>query len=70
MPQATNRKAAGWAQLIGDHQSMQVVKKLVAKVAPTQSTVLIRGETGCGKELVARSLHDQSLREGPALRGN
>jgi two-component system NtrC family response regulator len=56
----------GSATLIGEHASMQAVKKLVAKVAPTQSTVLIRGETGCGKELVARSVHDQSLRkEGP-----
>ncbi len=51
------------AQLIGEHGSMQVVKKLIAKVAPTQSTVLIRGETGCGKELVARSVHEQSLRK-------
>ncbi len=50
-------------QLIGDHPSMQVVKKLIAKVAPTQSTVMIRGETGCGKELVARSLHEQSMRK-------
>ncbi len=56
-------KAQGGAQLIGDHASMQVVKKLVSKVAPTNSTVLIRGETGCGKELVARSLHDQSMRK-------
>lgn len=49
-------------QLIGVHPSMQAVKKLVSKVAPTQSTVLIRGETGCGKELVARSVHVESLR--------
>jgi two-component system NtrC family response regulator len=42
---------------------MNVVRKLVAKVAPTNSTVLIRGETGCGKELVARSVHDQSMRK-------
>ena len=49
-------------QLIGSHASMQAVKKLIAKVAPTQSTVMIRGETGCGKELVARSVHEQSLR--------
>ncbi len=50
------------SQLIGSHASMEAVKSLVSKVAPTQSTVLIRGETGCGKELVARSVHDQSLR--------
>jgi DNA-binding NtrC family response regulator len=49
-------------QLIGSHPSMDAVKRLIAKVAPTQSTVLIRGETGCGKELVARSVHEQSLR--------
>jgi two-component system NtrC family response regulator len=42
---------------------MLAVAKLVAKVAPTNSTVLIRGETGCGKELVARAVHDQSHRK-------
>ena len=41
---------------------MERVRKLIAKVAPTNSTVLILGETGTGKELVARALHDQSLR--------
>jgi two-component system NtrC family response regulator len=49
-------------QLIGTHPSMDGVKRLISKVAPTQSTVMIRGETGCGKELVARSVHDQSSR--------
>ncbi|MDZ4848628.1 MAG: sigma-54 dependent transcriptional regulator [Pirellulaceae bacterium] len=49
-------------QLIGNHQSMLQVQRLIAKVAPTSSTVLIRGETGCGKELVARAVHDQSVR--------
>jgi DNA-binding NtrC family response regulator len=49
-------------QLVGVHPSVEVVRKLIAKVAPTQSTVLIRGETGCGKELVAKSVHDQSMR--------
>ncbi len=48
--------------LVGTHPSMDAVKRLISRVAPTQSTVLIRGETGCGKELVARSVHDQSLR--------
>jgi two-component system NtrC family response regulator len=52
----------GGTQLIGESPSMQRVQKLIAKVAPTNSTVLILGETGTGKELVARSLHEQSLR--------
>ena len=41
---------------------MQQVRRLIAKVAPTDSTVLIFGETGTGKELAARSVHEQSLR--------
>jgi two-component system NtrC family response regulator len=41
---------------------MHEVKDLTAKVAPTNSTVIILGETGTGKELVARAVHDQSLR--------
>jgi DNA-binding NtrC family response regulator len=41
---------------------MQHVRELIAKVAPTSSTVLILGETGTGKELVARALHESSLR--------
>ncbi len=48
--------------IVGDSNSMQVVAKLIGKVAPTNSTVLIMGETGCGKELVARSVHEKSLR--------
>ncbi len=52
----------GMVQLIGEHESMQAVKRLIAKVAPTHSTILIRGETGCGKEIVARSLHQHSSR--------
>ena len=53
---------AGKTPLIGAHAAMHAVKQLVSRVAPTQSTVMIRGETGCGKELVARSVHDQSPR--------
>jgi two-component system NtrC family response regulator len=41
---------------------MERVRTLIAKVAPTHSTVLILGETGTGKELVARAVHDQSTR--------
>lgn len=52
----------GAPQLIGKTPSMAKVKVLIEKVAPTNSTVLILGETGTGKELVARALHDNSTR--------
>jgi two-component system NtrC family response regulator len=52
----------GPSRLVGETQSMERVRQLIAKVAPTHSSVLILGETGTGKELVARALHDQSGR--------
>ncbi len=52
----------GGSKLIGDTPGMVQVRTLISKVAPTNSTVLIRGETGTGKELVARAVHDQSPR--------
>lgn len=52
----------GNRNLVGSNDSMERVRQLIAKVAPTHSTVLILGETGTGKELVARALHEQSLR--------
>jgi two-component system NtrC family response regulator len=55
-------RAEGQSQLVGDSAAMEQVRARIAKVAPTNSSVLIRGETGTGKELVARALHDQSLR--------
>ena len=55
-------RVEGKTRLIGDSAPMQKVQKLISKVAPTNSTVMILGETGTGKELVARSLHEQSLR--------
>ena len=61
------RRAEGDPQLVGSGKAMDDVKRLIAKVAPTDSTVLIRGETGCGKELVARALHEASLRADQPL---
>ncbi len=55
-------RVEGKSQLIGESPAMDRVRTLIAKVAPTNSTALILGETGTGKELVARALHDQSLR--------
>lgn len=52
----------GRADLIGASAKMEQVRRLIAKVAPTDSTVLVLGETGTGKELVARSVHEQSQR--------
>lgn len=52
----------GRSDLVGDSRGMSGVRELLGKVAPTDSTILILGETGTGKELVARALHDQSLR--------
>jgi len=54
----------GGSELVGPSPAMERVRRLIAKVAPTNSTVLILGETGTGKELVARAVHDQSLRAG------
>jgi two-component system NtrC family response regulator len=48
--------------LIGNSAGMERVRTLITKVAPTPSTVLILGETGTGKELVARAVHEQSPR--------
>src|SRR5262245_38962202 len=48
--------------LIGTSPALDAVRRAVAQVAPTDATVLILGETGTGKELVARSIHDQSPR--------
>lgn len=55
-------RVEGPTQLVGDSAAMNRVRQLIAKVAPTHSSVLILGETGTGKELVARALHEQSLR--------
>ena len=52
----------GTPNLIGCSEKMRQVDQWIAKVAPTDSTVLILGETGTGKELVARAIHEQSLR--------
>ncbi|OLC54712.1 MAG: Fis family transcriptional regulator [Acidobacteria bacterium 13_1_40CM_4_69_4] len=53
-------------ELVGDGPRMKEVMDLVAKVAPTNSTVLISGESGTGKELVARAIHVGSpCRERP-----
>ncbi|MBN1854017.1 MAG: sigma-54-dependent Fis family transcriptional regulator [Pirellulales bacterium] len=56
------QRLEGTPKLIGETASMHRVRQLIQKVAPTLSTVLILGETGTGKELVARAVHEQSTR--------
>jgi formate hydrogenlyase transcriptional activator len=55
------------AGLEGLSNSMEEVHQAIAQVAPTESTVLILGETGVGKELVARSIHESSPRRDRLL---
>ncbi|HEX3019352.1 MAG TPA: sigma 54-interacting transcriptional regulator [Chitinispirillaceae bacterium] len=58
-------------QMIGNSNSMRELYRYVAQVAPSITTVLIRGETGTGKELVARAIHQKSnLRDGPFIAVN
>ncbi|WP_028694016.1 sigma-54 dependent transcriptional regulator [Pseudomonas cremoricolorata] len=49
-------------ELLGDSRPIRDLRKLLGKLAPTESPVLIRGESGTGKELVAKTLHRQSQR--------
>jgi two-component system NtrC family response regulator len=60
-------RAEGGTKLVGASSAMERVRQMIAKVAPTNSTVLIRGETGTGKELVARAVHEQSVRAAKPL---
>lgn len=55
-------QAQGLGALIGEAPAMRPVFELIRQVAPTKSAVLITGETGTGKELVARAMHAQSPR--------
>ncbi len=57
--------------MIGSSPILTRVMEQIGVVAPTDSTVLIQGETGTGKELVARAIHDQSSRRnGPFIKLN
>ena len=54
------------SELIGESETMHHLRENIASIAPTDATVLIRGESGVGKELVSRAIHFNSPRsEGP-----
>jgi formate hydrogenlyase transcriptional activator len=59
---AEGRRTMALSELIGSSHSFTAVLEQVTTVAPTNCTVLIRGETGTGKEVIARAIHDASPR--------
>ncbi|MBO5984210.1 MAG: sigma-54-dependent Fis family transcriptional regulator [Rikenellaceae bacterium] len=63
-PARRRRATTTSEQIIGSSPAIEHVRCLIDKVAPSDARVLITGENGTGKELVARSLHDKSARAG------
>jgi formate hydrogenlyase transcriptional activator len=61
------RKEHNFEEMVGNSPALLHVLDTVERVAPTDTTVLVTGETGTGKELVARALHDRSARKGRPL---
>ena len=53
-----------YSKLVGSSEATMRLKKLISMVAPSNSAVIIQGQTGVGKELVAESVHDASRRKG------
>src|SRR5579862_1752528 len=60
-------KASMFEEIVGTSPPLQTVLSRISKVAPTDSTVLVTGETGTGKELVARAIHRRSHRASRAF---
>jgi len=63
-PVEQDRNPRRFEQIIGNSPALESVLEQVEQVAPTDSTVLIQGETGTGKELIARAVHNLSARCG------
>lgn len=65
MKQELHRSGYG-GKIVGKSKPIKDLYKIIARIAPTQSTVLILGESGSGKELVSRAIHDESqLKDKP-----
>tara|TARA_R110001592_G_scaffold357416_1_gene660740 strand:- start:342150 stop:343583 length:1434 start_codon:yes stop_codon:yes gene_type:complete len=65
--QGSQAKPAGVTGITGNCPAMHVLFEYIRKAAPTDSTVLVLGETGTGKEIVARSVHSHSMRADKIL---
>lgn len=61
------RKEHNFGEIVGNHPCLRDTLRMVEQVAPADSTVLIHGETGTGKELIARAIHDRSGRQARPL---
>ncbi|MDR7127926.1 transcriptional regulator with GAF, ATPase, and Fis domain [Algoriphagus sp. 4150] len=61
------KTGANFEEMIGESSALVNVFKSISQVAPTDYTVLILGETGTGKELIARAVHNRSTRKGKTL---
>jgi two-component system, NtrC family, nitrogen regulation response regulator NtrX len=65
------QKVFGKSDMIGNSEALEKIKETLAKIAPTDARVLITGDNGVGKELVARNLHKNSNRsKGPLVEVN
>jgi PAS domain S-box-containing protein len=61
------RNEHNFGEIVGNHPCLRETLKMVEQVAPADTTVLIHGETGTGKELIARAIHDRSGRKARPL---
>ena len=63
-PRVHNDRGPQFQQIVGHSPALEAVLQQVERVAPTMSTVLVQGETGTGKELIAQAIHNLSARYG------
>jgi transcriptional regulator with GAF, ATPase, and Fis domain len=66
-PADQDRRARRFEQIVGNSPALRIVLEQVERVAAANSTVLIQGETGTGKELIAHAIHNASPRSGHSL---
>ena len=61
------RESLNFKEIVGESKTLKEVLHKVTQVAPSDTTVLVTGETGTGKELVARAIHNESSRQGQPI---